>query len=411
MRHAGVATLALLTLVLTAGSAGAFSYTGWSYGDAIPAMDGRSMAMGGAGMASMDGARGIGINPALVGKTGGLEVAATVLAIAAEESRDIPLHDSFDGIIADNTFALNTGFYDHYMASVAYKPSGDFAWAPAVAIGYRPRLDMNYKYHVQYRDPDTQVEPMDKVLYDYYADGDGGVNAFSVALGQEVAEDIYVGLGVDFLRGDYELSERTIYPPDSDDEDVTARSEFNDVSGTQFTVGLLVETLHRVDIAVVYRAAFDLGVSDYSIREAGSDAEMTGSFDHHHPDAFGVGFEYHPRNLIMTVVNFDVEYTRWSEFDDGLMDESPDLDDTVVYRVGVEHGFYDDTQVRFGFVYEPSYSDKTIARTGFCMGVGMDLLGMRLDVGGQLNLREYDVGDARLNETTTQAMVTIVHTF
>ena len=101
MRHAGVATLALLTLVLTAGSAGAFSYTGWSYGDAIPAMDGRSMAMGGAGMASMDGARGIGINPALVGKTGGLEVAATVLAIAAEESRDIPLHDSFDGIIAD----------------------------------------------------------------------------------------------------------------------------------------------------------------------------------------------------------------------------------------------------------------------------------------------------------------------
>ncbi|MFH1502066.1 MAG: outer membrane protein transport protein [Candidatus Eisenbacteria bacterium] len=425
MRHTGVAALALFSLALVAGSAGAFSYTGWQYGDAIPTMDGRSMAMGGAGMASSDGARGVGVNPALVGKTEGIEFVGTVLGMAAEESRDIPLHDSFDGIIADNTFALNTGFYDHYMASVAYRPSGDFAWAPAVAIGYRPRLDMNYKYHVQYRDPDTQTEPMDKVLYDYYADGDGGVNAFSVALGQEVVEDVYVGLGIDFLRGDYDLSERTIYPVDSDEEDVSARSEFNDVSGTQFTLGLLVETLHRVDIAVVYRSAFDLSVSDYSIRAAGSDSATIGSFDYRYPDAFGIGFEYHPRNLTMTTVSFDVEYTRWSDFEwagfqwseeDEMWEGfaatgDPDFDDTIVYRVGVEHGFYDDTQARFGFVYEPSYTDNTIARTGFCMGVGLDVLGMRLDIGGQLNLREYDVDDARLRETTTQAMATLVHTF
>lgn len=411
MRHAGVAAVTLLSLALMAGSAGAFSYTGWQYGDAIPPIDGKSMAMGGAGMASSDGARGMSLNPALVGKAEGLEVVGTVFGIAAEESRDIPLHDSFDGIIADNTFALNTGFYDHYMASVAYRPSGDFVWAPAVAIGYRPRFDMNYKYHVQYRDPDTQTEPMDKVLYDYYADGGGGVNAFSVVLGQEVADDVYVGLGVDFLRGDYDLSERTVYPTESDEEDVDARSEFNDVSGTQFTLGLLVETLHRVDVAVVYRAPFDLEVGDYSIRAAGSDSASTGSFDYHYPEAFGIGFEYHPRNLIMTTVSFDVEYTKWSNFDDGLLEESPDLDDTVVYRVGVEHGFYDDTQARFGFVYEPSYTDNRIVRTGFCMGVGVDVLGMRLDIGGQLNLREYDLDDARVRETTTQAMATLAHTF
>ncbi len=408
--------MTLLTIALLAGSAGAFTYTGWQYGDAIPPIDGRSMAMGGAGMASSDGARGIGLNPALVGKTDGLQIAVTALGIAAEESRNIPLHDSFDGIIADNTFALNTGFYDHYMATVAYKPSDDFVWAPSVAIGYRPRLDMNYKYHVQYRDPDTQTEPNDRVLYDFYADGDGGVNAFSVALGQEVVEDVYVGLGVDFLRGDYDLSMRTVFPPDSEEEDVEASAEFNTISGTQFTLGLLVETLHRVDIAVVYRSAFDLEVGDYSIRAAGSDAVTTGSFKYHYPNAIGVGFEYHPRNLIMTTVNFDVEYTTWSDFEDGLYGENPDLDDTIVYRVGVEHGFFDDTQARFGFVYEPSYTDNTIARTGFCAGVGLDLLGVRLDIGGQLNLREYDVDeynvdDARVRETTTQVMATLVHTF
>jgi hypothetical protein len=283
------------------------------------------------------------------------------------------------------------------MASVAYRPQGDLAWAPSVALAYGPRLDMNYKYHVQYRDPDTQTEPMDKVLYDYYVDGDGTVNAFTVALGQEVTDDIYVGIGIDFLRGEYESGERYVYPVDSDETDSRKRWEFNDVSGTQFTIGLLVETMHRLDVAFVYRSAFDLDDFTYS-----------------YPDAFGIGFQYHPRNLIMTTLSFDVEYTRWSDFEvsEGyVVVEGPELEDTVVYRVGVEHGFYDDTQARFGFIYEPSYADNSIARSGFCAGIGMDVFGVRLDVGGRLMMREYDVGDARLQETTTQAMVTFLHTF
>jgi len=411
MRRPAAAVVALAGLVFFSGSAGAFSYAEWAYGDALAPIDGRSIAMGGAGLASADGARGYALNPALVAKAEGVETAFTVLAIAAEEARDIPLHDSFDGVIADNTYALNTAVYDHYIGSIAFRPSGDLAWAPAVAVGYRPRLDMNYTYHVQYRDPDTQTEPNDKVLYDYYADGDGGVNAFTVALGQEVADDVYVGLGVDFLRGDFDAHERWVYPPGSENEDAESRTRYEGVSGTQFAVALLVEKLHRLDIALVYRAGFDLDVDDYSYRAAGSDSVFSKSFHHHYPDAFAVGFEYHPRNLIMTTVNLDIEYTRWSSFEDGLLDDAPELDDTIVYRVGVEHGFYDDTQARFGFVYEPSYVDNRTVRTGFCAGLGLDVLGFRVDVGGELGLREYLVQDGRLRETTTKMMATIVRTF
>jgi len=411
MRHGLAAALVFVYLAATAGGAMAYSYMGWKYSDPLPPIDGRSMAMGGAGMASADGVRGINLNPALLGKSEGLEVVGTVFGIAAEESRDVPLHDSFDGVIADNTFALNTGFYDHYTAAVAYKVSGDLAWAPTVAIGYGQRLDMNYKYHVQYRDQDTQVEPMDKVLYDYYADGDGGISAFTVGLGQEVIDDVYVGLGVDFLRGSYDASERIVFPIDSEETDMEAKWEFDDVSGTQFTLGVLVETMHRLDVAFVYRSAFDLKVDDYSMSMSEPDTVITDSFTYEYPDAFALGFEYHPRNLIMTTLSFDVEFTRWSDFDDGRLDTDPDLDDTLVYRVGVEHGFYDDTQARFGFIYEPSYWDNTVARTGFCAGVGMYVWDVRLDVGGRLMMREYDVGDARVQETTTQAMVTLFHSF
>ena len=432
MRRAGTVAIALLALVLLYEGAGAFSYAEWRFGDPIPPIDGRSLAMGGAGMASADGARGIALNPALVGKTTGIDVAATAYGIAAEEARDVPLHDSFDGVIADNTYALNTGFYDHYMASVAWKPQLGFldvTRIPAVAVGYRPRLDMNYTYHVQYRDPDTQTVPNDKILYDYYADGKGGVNAFTVAVGQEVVDGVYLGLGVDFLRGDFDTRERWVYPPDSIEDDAESRAEFNKASGTQFTVGLLVEKLHRVDVAVVYHPGFDLKIADYSGRAAGADTLTYGEFEYGYPGAIAVGFEYHPRNLIMTTVNLDIEYTRWSDFTykwiptlqidpSAARDEEqepvvydPELDDTVVYRVGVEHGFADDTQARFGFVYEPSYVDSRTARTGFCAGVGMDLLGIRLDIGGELTLREYDVDDGRVRETTTQAMATLVHTF
>ena len=442
MRRTGTVAVVLLGLVLSCGSAGAFSYPEWQFGDPIQPMDGRLLAMGGAGLASADGARGIGLNPALIGKTVGIEVVATAYGIAAEEARDVPLHDSFDGVIGDNTYALNTGFYDHYMASVAWKPSRawqqsggfvDVTTIPAIAFGYRPRLDMNYTYHVQYRDPDTQTVPNDKILYDYYADGRGGINAFTVALGQEVVDGVYLVFGIDFLRGDFDRRERWVYPPDADDEDAESRAEFDNARGRQFVAGALVERFHRVDVAVVYRSAFKLLIGDYEARFAGIDSLVSGDFRYGYPEAIAIGFEYHPRNLIMTTVSLDVEYTRWSDvtYDwipslpaategggETARGEGPDtivydpeFDDTVVYRVGVEHGFYDDTQARFGFVYEPSYVDNRTARTGFCAGVGMNLLGFRLDIGGQLTLREYAHEDGRIRETTTQAMATIVHTF
>jgi hypothetical protein len=372
------------------------------------------MAMGGTGLAAQDGARGFGLNPALLGKTRGIEVAFTGLVISAEEARDMPVHDSFDGILVNNTYALNSSLYDRYIVGVAYRPSETLEWAPAVAVGYRPRLDMNYYYHVQYRDPDSQTEPNDKILYDYYAEGKGGVNAFTVALGQEVLPEVYVGLGVDFLRGDHDVRERWVYPHAS--ADTTYGYDYDNVSGTQFTLGVLAESFHRVDVALVYRSAFELAIDDYSSWVTRGDSTKiteTGSFTYRYPDAFAVGFEYHPRNELLTTVNVDIEYTRWSDLEDKHAGD-PDLDDTIVYRVGVEHGYYDNTQARFGFVYEPSYTNNKTTRTGFCVGVGLNVLGARLDLGGQLGLRDYEIAEpvpSRVRETTTLATATVVHRF
>jgi hypothetical protein len=402
--------IALLALLVLAGSASAYNYAEWRYGNVLPMYDARSLGLGGAGIASADGVRGLSLNPALLGKTEGVELAVSGLVVGAEEARQVLLHDSFDGVIGYNTFALNTAFYDHYGGGVAFRPAGEFNWAPTVAVGYRPRLDMNYTYHVQYRDPDFQTEPADKILYDYYADGSGGVDAFTVALGQEVVPDVYVGLGIDILRGDSDRSERWVYPPDSEEEDASARAEFNNLAGTQFCLGVLVEKMHRLDVGFVYRPGFTLE-GDYSIRDVDATEAATGDFDFEYPQSFAVGFQYHPRNIIGTVVSLDVERTLWSELKDSLLDEDPDLDDTTVYRLGVEHSFFDTSLARFGFSYEPSYIDERNTRAGMSAGLGLDVLGVRVDLAGQVSVREYDVGSARLRETTTLAMATVVHSF
>ena len=409
MRRATIA-LALLAFLALAGDASAYTYAEWRYGNPLPMYDGRSLGLGGSGIASADGVRGMSLNPALLGKTEGIELALSALVVGAEEARQVPLHDSFDGVIGYNTFALNTAFYDHYAGGVAFKPEGDFEWAPTVAIGYRPRLDMNYTYHVQYRDPDFQTEPADKILYDYYADGQGGVNAFTVAIGQEVVPDVFVGLGVDILRGDYDTSERWVYPPDSEEQDATARVEFNDITGTQFALGLLVEKLHRLDVGFVYRSGFTLQ-GQVDTGEAGAEERTNADLTYEYPHSFALGFEYRPRNEFRTSVNFDVEYTLWSDFKDDLLDEGPELDDTMIYRVGVEHSFFDKSLARFGFLYEPSYIDERNTRAAISLGLGLDVLGVRLDIAGQVGVREYDVEDTRIRETTTLAMATVVHTF
>lgn len=402
--------IALIAFLVLAGSASAYTFAEWRYGNVLPMYDARSLGLGGAGVASADGVRGLSLNPALLGKTEGIEVAVSGLVVGSEEARQVPLHDSFDGVIGYNTFALNTAFYDHYGGGVAFKPSGEFEWTPTVAIGYRPRLDMNYTYHVQYRDPDFQTEPADKVLYDYYDEGSGGVNAFTVALGQEVVPDVYVGLGVDVLRGDYDMGWRRVYPPDSEEEDTSGRVEFNDLAGTQFVLGVLVEKMHRLDVGFVYRSGFTLDGEVY-IREAGEGEGGTGDFEYEYPHSFALGFEYRPRNVLGTSVSFDIEYTPWSDFKDGLVEGDPDLDDTMVYRAGVEHSFFDNSLARFGFLYEPSYIDERNTRAAISVGLGLDILGVTVDLGGQVGVREYDVEDGRIRETTTLAMATVVRTF
>jgi long-subunit fatty acid transport protein len=417
------AATAVIVLIALAGSAGAFTLGEWErFGYVMSTYDARTLAMGGAGLASEDGAAGMALNPALLGKMQGIDVAVTGMVVLAEEAREKPLHDSFDGVIGYNTYALNNSVYDRYVGAIAFSPSSELTeldWAPNVGIGYGPRLDMSYGYHVQYRDPDFQTEPPDKILYDYYAEGDGGVNAFTVALGQEVAPDVYVGLGVDFMRGDYEMSERWVYPVDSDEEDQSQYAEFDDVSGTRFTVGLLVERFHRLDVSAVYRGPFTLK-GDYDVRPVEPVASSTGEFDHDYPGTFAIGVEYHPRNLLMTTVSCDVEYTPWSDFTQHLevdgnegveVENDPDLSDVLAYRIGVEHAFFDDTFARFGFAYLPSYVEEGRPTAAFSLGLGLDVLGVRVDIGGQVGLREYEIEDGRVRETTTLAMATVTHTF
>jgi len=396
-----VTAVALGVIAIWAGSASCYTYAGWEYGDVMPSMDARTLAMGGAGIAAADGARGASMNPALLAKTRGIEVSLAIAGVSAEESREAPLYDSFDGIIGYNTYAWNSNLYDRYCATVAVRPGGSYDWAPAVAVGYRPRLDMNYGYHVQYRNDEDEIE------YDFFAEGDGGVNAFSVTLAEEVYPEVYVGLGVDFLQGEYDVEEREVYPSGVGDTD--SRESYHDVSGTQFALGVLVEKLHRVDLALVYRTAVDLE-GDYSLRPEGATDPATGSFKHEYPDAFAVGLEFHPRNEIMTTLSFDVEYTRWSEFEDS-MGEDPDLDDTVEYRVGVEHKFFNTSHARFGFAYQPSYFDEKTTRAAFSAGLGVDVVGVRVDLAGQLGVRQYDIDLGRVRETTTLVVATVTHQF
>jgi hypothetical protein len=403
-------SLAAVAVLVISGVSYGFTYLeSGTYGYMVPAYDARSLAMGGAGLASAEGARGLSLNPALLGRTEGIEVAVTGLVAVAEEAREVPLYDSFDGIIAYNTYAMNTGVYDRYSGAVAVEvltvEAGNGVLHTGVGLGYGPRIEIGYNAHVQFRGSD------DLVIYDYYAEGDGGINAFTVGVGQEVVSNMYVGLGIDFLRGDYDRSTRYVFSEYYDYEDEASRFEYDDVSGTRFSLGLLYDRLHRLSLAAVYRTGFELSGTK-SARPLGTQEFAVSDFTHKYPGTLALGVQYRPRNLLMTTVSADIEYTGWSSFEDDTMADDPDLDDTVTYRIGVEHAFFDDTMARFGFSYNPSYTDKRSSTAAFSLGLGLDVLGAKVDVGGQVGLREYDYGEERrIRETTTLAMATITHTF
>ena len=343
------------------------------------------------------------LNPSLLARSDKLNVYGSYRFMMAEENWALPVHDSFDALLGYETYAHNRNTYhngDLGFSTGALPQAAGLAFA----IGYVPAFDFNYDFQQEVRDGNSQAEPLDKVVADAFVESEGSIRSISFGGAGSYDERFFLGLGVDYLFGDYDVTVRLANVdanklPCWESEPGETEEEFSasDLSGMRFRVGATYVVNTRVELAATYTGSAELdgkytssgGFGDFSsgVYSPWGDGEGK-SFNLKYPASVGFGISYRPRNELRTVVEADVRFTQWSEAENEALEELI-LDDIYEWFIGVEHIFYNGRPLRFGFNYKPSPADTEEALASVTAGSGFDVYGLDLDFSLSIGWRKF----------------------
>jgi len=368
--------LALVLLWPFARGGDAFTYFSYPYGEEAGSYDARSLAMAGTGVAWGPNVFALRTNPANLAEVTGFMVNSTVLLTKVDEDRAFPFHDSFDGFVDYNTYAMNTNVYGSYALGVvkAFPGSGRF---PNLALAGYPLYDWNYDYLEEVRDES------DALIGKNIMEHRDGVYAVSLGAAEGVLPWLDAGLSINYLKAGGHFERRAF----GDTTIVHLRREL-DADGFSLNLGATAELSPRLSVGLVYRSGAKLdGTAEFSGKNI-TNPDSSAKLELTYPQTVVLGAEFRPRNDLTTRLNFDIRFTQWSKFEDAA-DEAVEFDDVWEFSGGVEHYFFVGAPFRFGFRYQPSYFDENITTTAFSFGTGFATQGFQIDFGGEIGTRSW----------------------
>lgn len=398
MRRAGIGGV-LLTLVWVCC---AWGYTALELGTGSEVFQGspRCVGMGEVSLLCEDSPRAAALNPALLARFARPAFSASYRLVVTEENWLLPVHDSFDALLGYETYSHNWNTYHDGDFSVT---SGAIAGLGGVCFGlaYLPAYDFDYDFYQEVRDRSTTSVPADKIIAKGFVEGSGVVRSLSFGVGKSLMDKISVGLGFDYLWGDYDIAARltevdTLKVPcwDRSVAETSDVFEASDLGGMRYHLGLTYEVNRRVEIAAAYTSEAELD-GDYRSGPGGGlmwflprEGDLEGGFSMKYPASFGFGVAYRPRNELSTVIEGNVRYVKWSDADNEALG-GMDFEDIYEWSVGVEHVFYNGQPVRFGFTFKPSPADDETSEAAVTMGSAMRVAGFGIDFAVRMGWREY----------------------
>lgn len=400
--------LPLLTLGVLAHEALAFTQFSYPYGERVGVFDARSLSMGGTGVAFQENALALCVNPACLAEIKAFGAASSVQLIKVDEDRAFPFHDSFDGFVDYNTYAMNSNVYSAYAFGVvkAFRESP----LPTLGVAGYPLYDWKYDYFEEVRDEG------DLVIGKNVMEHRKGIYAVSVGLAERALPWLSLGASLNFLNGDGEFERRAF-----GDTIIVLDHQELDCDGINLNLGAMAQVSKRVRLGLMYRSEAKLdGTAKFSGKNIAT-PDSSRPLELTYPYSIAFGVEYRPRNDLTTRLNFDVEFTQWSQFEDRA-NEDLDFDDVWQFAGGVEHQFFIGYPFRFGFRYQPNYQDKEVTTTAVSFGTGFNYQEFQIDFGAEVGTRTWRQDDLfpesyyggvertdkdRVKESLLRAMVSI----
>jgi hypothetical protein len=423
MRSCGIGAILALALVSTAWS---YGYLGVGLGSGVFQASTRCGGMGEVSMLCDDSPFAVTLNPALLGGMNARQVALAYHAVSLDENWAFPVYDSFDAILGYDTYSANSKIYHDFEGGLA---SGSIsqAFGTCFAVALVPAYDLRYDYAEEVRDRNPNAQPPDRVIANNFIRSRGELRSLSFGLGKTLCGGLALGAGMDYLYGKHDLEKGISFvdenrvPWSGGGLDTVGAFSASGLTGTRFTVGARYTMGERVDFGAAYKSGVELE-GDFCGQAAtllgfGTGVAMDqGKIKIKYPASYALGVSIHPRNGLLTVIEGDVILAKWSDAKDATGVGGTSLNDTYEWHFGVEHVFYNQRPLRFGFLYRPSPKDKETSEAAVTTGTGFKVAGLDIDLAASVGWREYrepdlffdDIFGAKLRGSTDLVRETVM---
>jgi len=381
------ATLTALALTLGTGTASALTILDAGFGSPNGGASPRSQAMGSTGAALYQGSQGLFFNPAtLMPETQWGAVDFTLGVSQANEDRLVPLWDSFNSYVDDTIVASNRNRYGTLNGGAILRlPST----AMALAVGVFDRYDFQYDYYEEFRNP-SGTDPAadrDRIIELRTIGQDGTLRSLSAGYSAELFGRMKLGLAAHRYTGEPSREVRQVNYQTST---TTVTRVEQELDGWGWSLGGWGQPTERMDIGVSFEGAFSLDGSQSTLSSVTGSPDVTtaGNRSVDYPGTLRFGAAYHPRNRLRTTFVVEMERRFWESLDSpvtSVFGDTLQVQDTWDLRVGLEHVFYTNLPVRFGFRYLQNYADTESERAIYSAGVGYRAAGFAFDVTGLLH--------------------------
>jgi hypothetical protein len=400
MRRGLAAMLALGVLFGGARESAALTFFQLLTGDEGALPDARSVALGRTRVSQPAGAFTGATNPAMLSGDAPLTVAAGGSAVKVKETRSIPAYDSFDAYLVESIYVLNNEVL--YEGGIGGTGSFGRDWIGGgigAGFSWAPVRDFQYAYLEEVRDNDSFTRPRDQLIGMNEIESTGGIAAFTGGLAIHPHARISLGASAEWLHGHFDLMQRTQDFVAGTQE--IATYDVEELGGWRALFGATVHAGHRLDASFTWRTFSDLEGDYVRTGDAAAFANLgaqpnptalDGGFRMHYPQEVTLGASWRPRAKSRTVVRGEAAWVEWSDF---RSDFAPDatFDDLWDVRFGVEHVFYNDIPMRFGFLYTPAPRDDQVAATAFTFGAGFPVGALKTDLAFEFGNRKYRYDD------------------
>lgn len=279
---------------------------------------------------------------------------------------------------------LGVGLFSLDFGGVSFRLKGwTFALTAALSEIYdRPKLFIESTY---------AGAPYSSLLFDQ----SGYLRTINLAVARHIGSRIQAGIGLNFVSGEIGRTVEDDYIRDG----ITISHRINqDFSGFYLNGGLLAHVTDRLDLAAVFRTAYDKKAESasslrYRAPAGGTDILIDGSSDdlYHQPWAAGLGAKYavSPRFRILG----DLIYFHWKEYNADYFGESESRDFGAGIKAGAGAEYVLPVRlfrknaslplrVGLGYDRQPMREPRS-AYALISLGAGLHFRAIRLDLGGQ----------------------------